>query len=120
MQNSELAAWLQEHKEPLVEALAPRAPMSAHPTLRKEEGDAFGTALVDNVIEAAETGLVEHLDQIARQVARRSVIREVPLARLLREVTAFKGIVWNELKQSCSDVAEVLTFAEALEPIVRL
>ncbi len=118
MQNSELAAWLLEHKEPLLEALAPRAPISAHPTLRKEEGEAFGTALLDSVIEVAETGLVEHLDLATRQVARRSVIREVPLARLLREVTAFKGIVWNELKQSCSSVTEILTFAEALEPII--
>jgi signal transduction histidine kinase len=118
MQNSELAAWLLERKEPLVEALVPRAPISAHLTSRKEEGNAFGAALVDNIIEVAETGLVEHLDLAARQVARRSVIREVPLARLLREVTAFKGAVWNELKQSCSSVAEVLTFAEALEPII--
>ncbi len=118
MRNSELAAWLQVHKEPLVEALAPRAPISAHPSLRKEEGNAFGTALLDDVIEVAETGLVENMDLAARQVARRSVIREVPLARLLREVTAFKGAVWNELKQTCSSVSEILTFAEALEPIM--
>jgi signal transduction histidine kinase len=118
MQNSELAAWLLEHKELLVEALVLRVPISTHPAPRKEEGNAFGAALLDNVIEVAETGLVEHLDLAARQVARRSVIREVPLARLLREVTAFKGAVWNELKQSCSNVSEVLTLAEALEPII--
>jgi signal transduction histidine kinase len=118
MQNSELAAWLLEHKERLDEALAPRTPVSAHPALRKEEGEAFGAALLDGVIEVAETGLVENLDSAVRQVARRSVIREVPLARLLREVTAFKGAVWNQLKQSCSSVTEILTFAEALEPII--
>jgi signal transduction histidine kinase len=118
MQNSELAAWLLANKELLVEALTPRVPVSAHPAPRKEEGNAFGMDLLDNVIEVAETGLVEHLDLAARQVAHRSVIREVPLARVLREVTAFKGAVWNELKQSCSSVSEVLTFAEALEPII--
>jgi signal transduction histidine kinase len=46
------------------------------------------------------------------------VIREVPLARLLREVTSFKEAVWDQLKHSCSSVSEVLTFAEALEPII--
>jgi len=118
MRNSELAAWLLEHKAPLVEALAPRVAPSAHPILRKEEGEAFGTALFDSVIEVAETGLVEHLDLAARQVARRSVIREVPLARLLREVTAFKEAVWDQLKQSCSSISKVLALAEALEPII--
>jgi signal transduction histidine kinase len=118
MRNSELAAWLLEHKAPLVEALASRVPPSTHPTSRKGEREVFGAALFDSVIEVAQTGVVEHLDLAARQAARRSVISEVPLARLLREVAAFKEAVWDQLKQSCSGVSEVLTLAEALEPII--
>ncbi len=114
MRHPELATWLLVHREALIESFVAS---SERPTLWSGEGEAADAALIDDVIEAARTGRVDHLDIAAGQVAHQAVMREISLARLLRGIASLRGTVWNQLKQGELAAPEVLTFIEAAEPI---
>jgi signal transduction histidine kinase len=114
MRHPELATWLLVHRESLIESFVAS---SERPTLWRGEGEAADATLIDDVIEAARTGQVDHLDVAARQVARQAVMRDISLARLLRGIASLRGTIWNQLKQGELAAPEVLTFIEAAEPI---
>ena len=114
MRHPELATWLLVHRESLIESFVAS---SERPTLWRGEGEAADATLIDDVIEAARTGRVDHLDITAGQVARQAVMRDISLARLLRGVASLREAVWHQLKQGELATSEVLTFIEAAEPI---
>jgi signal transduction histidine kinase len=103
MRHSELAAWLQEHRESLV-ALC-------------EQGEAIDLTLIDTILETARTGRVDHLDSVIGQSAYRAVAQEIPLNRLLRKPQRVKEIMWEELKGDKLPPSQTLALIEAAEPI---
>jgi signal transduction histidine kinase len=103
MQNSELATWLQEHREALV-ALC-------------EQGENPDATLVDNLLEAARTGQVDQLDSAITQAAHQAVVQEVPLDRFLRKSRRLKEGMWEELRQEELPASQTLALIEAVEPI---
>ena len=74
MRHPDLATWLLVHRESLIESFVAS---SERPTLWRGEGEAADATLIDDVIEAARTGRVDHLDITARQVARQAVMRDI-------------------------------------------
>ncbi len=104
MQHSELAAWLQEHKESLVAALC-------------EKQEDFDVTLIEGVLEAVSTGQADELDSAIRQAARQAAMQETPLERLLRVPRYLKEAIWEGLKQTGLPASQILVLIEAAEPI---
>ena len=103
MGNPELAAWLEEHRESLV-ALC-------------EQGDVVDLNLIDNILETARTGRVDHLDSAVNQAVHRAVAQEVPLDRLLKKSERLKEVIWEELKGGGLPASQALALVEAAEPV---
>jgi signal transduction histidine kinase len=97
MQNSKLAAWLEERRETLAAA--------------------FDTALIDNVLETARTGRVDQLESVIQKAARQAAMQEIPLDQLLRKPRRLKEAIWKELRQDEMPVAQTLALIEATELI---
>jgi signal transduction histidine kinase len=103
MQDSELAAWLQEHKESLASA--------------QEGGEPLNPALIDLVLETARTGRVDGLDTAMSQAARQAAMQEVSLEQMLRRPRRLKEAIWRELRQAGLPQADVLARLDTLEAI---
>ena len=103
MKHTELAAWLEEHKETLI---APGG-----------EEEAADRALLEHVLEAARTGRANHLDAAIRQAARQAVTHEMPLDRLLRQPRRLREATWKAFKAADLPAERTLALIEAAEPI---
>ncbi len=73
--------------------------------------------LVDNILETARTGRVDHLDSAIDQAVHRAVAQEVPLDWLLRKPQHLKEVIWGELKEGELSASQALALIEATEPI---
>jgi signal transduction histidine kinase len=103
MQHPELAAWLQKHKESLASAL---------------EGDEpLNVTLLDDLLEAAETGRTDRLDAAIGLAARQAAMQVTSLDRLLSKPIRLKYAVWSELQNDELPPADRLALIEAAEPI---
>ena len=102
MQHSELAAWLQGHKDALVAVLGE---------------DPFDVPMIESMLETARTGRLERLDSIGGQAARQAILQEQPLDQLLQKLGRLKGVVWRELKQQDLPASQTLALIEAAEPL---
>lgn len=103
MQNSEFADWLQEHKESLAALI--------------ERGEPFDVDLIEDVLETAHTGRVDHLDAAVSQAARSAALQETSLEQLLRKPRRLKEAIWRGIKQGGLSTSQTLRLIEAAEPI---
>jgi signal transduction histidine kinase len=103
MPNTELAAWLQDHKELLASSL---------------EGErALNLALIDQVLEVTRTDRVDGLDAAIGQAARQAAMQVLSLDQVLSNPARLKEAIWGQLRQGELDPIRILAFIDALEPI---